>query len=361
MGDALAADADPALGESVEQVRSLRLLPVNLETTVFRPAGAGPFPVAVVNHGKATGNNHLQPRYRPLLLVRELLQRGYAVVLPMRQGFAGSGGSAVGDTCNIAANGEAQAQDVQAVTQWLQQQPWADTGRMIMLGQSHGGLTTLAYAQQPHPGYRLFVNFAGGLRGTETGCDWREGMVQAFRHFGAATRVPSLWFYGATDSYFAPALAAKAHAAYREAGGPAQLVAYELPGRDTHGLLNFAEGVAVWLPPLLQALAAAQLPVEVVLPQYGPLPKPAASGFAPLQAVERVPHLGDKGREGYRLFLDKPLPRAFALSAQGAWGWAEGGSDPLKRALDHCNRVGRGPCRPYAVDDLVVWTEEVGL
>lgn len=277
-GAAVAASApvDAALGESVEQVRSLRLLPVNLETTVFRPAGEGPFPVAVVNHGKSTGNNHLQPRYRPLRLVRELLQRGYAVVLPMRQGFAGSGGSAIGDTCNIAANGEAQAQDLQAVTQWLQQQPWADTGRMLMLGQSHGGLATLAYAQQPHPGYKLFVNFAGGLRGTDTGCDWREGMVQAFGRFGAATRVPSLWFYGASDSYFAPELAARAHAAYRDAGGPAQLVTFELPGRDTHGLLGFAEGVAVWLPPLLQALEAARLPTQVVSPQVEPRPSPPA-------------------------------------------------------------------------------------
>ncbi|WP_157263410.1 dienelactone hydrolase family protein [Azohydromonas aeria] len=364
LGPAAAAPAvavEPALGESVELVRSLRLLPVGegLETTVFRPAGPGPFPVAVVNHGKAPGNNQQQPRYRPLLLVRELLQRGYAVVLPMRQGFAGSGGSVVGNSCNTAAAGDAQALDLDAVTQWLQQQPWADTQRMVMLGQSHGGLATLAYAQQPHPGYRLFVNFAGGLRGSDAnGCDWREGMVQAFRRYGAATRGASLWFYGASDSYFPPALASAAHAAYRSAGGAAQLVSYELPGRDAHGLLNHPEGVSVWLPPLLQALAAAQLPVDVVLPQYASAGKaavPPPSGFAALHDVERLPHLRDTGRAGYRVFLDKPPPRAFALSAGGAWGWAQGGDDAPGRALANCARVQRGECTLYAVDDAVVW------
>ena len=165
------------MGESIVFIKNNRLFPVDLETTIFRPEGAGPFPVVVINHGKDTGNNRLQPRARYAAAAREFLQRGYVVVVPMRQGFSKSGGAAVGEGCNIAGNGEAQTDDVRAVVSWLEKQPWADTQRMVMLGQSHGGLTTLAYAQEPHPGFKLFVNFAGGLKWASGGCPWEQALA----------------------------------------------------------------------------------------------------------------------------------------------------------------------------------------
>ena len=171
---------DPALGESIVMVKNGRLLPVDLETTLFRPPGDGPFPVVVINHGKESGNNRMQLRSRPMPAVREFLQRGYAVVVPMRQGFSNSGGRAVGEGCNIAGNGDAQADDIRAVVAWLATQPWADTQRMVMLGQSHGGLATLAYARDPNPGFKLFVNFAGGLRWADGGCQWEQALVDAY-------------------------------------------------------------------------------------------------------------------------------------------------------------------------------------
>jgi hypothetical protein len=65
------------------------------------------------------------------------------------------------------------------------------------------------------------------------------------------------------------------------------------------------------------------------------------------------------GREGYKTFLSKQFPRAFAVSSSGAWGWAEMGDDPLARALANCNRNSKNqPCRLYAVDDGVVWVKE---
>ncbi|HEX8883324.1 MAG TPA: CocE/NonD family hydrolase, partial [Noviherbaspirillum sp.] len=59
-----------------------------LETTVFRPPGAGPFPLLVMNHGKQPGDPRLQPRDRFYYMSREFVRRGYAVMVPMRQGFA---------------------------------------------------------------------------------------------------------------------------------------------------------------------------------------------------------------------------------------------------------------------------------
>ena len=85
------------------------LFTTELETTVFRPDGAGPFPVAVINHGKANGDPRFQRRYRPLVAVRFFLARGYAVVVPMRQGFSKSSGSYIGGGCNVESNGSEQA------------------------------------------------------------------------------------------------------------------------------------------------------------------------------------------------------------------------------------------------------------
>jgi hypothetical protein len=37
---------------------------LQLETTIFKPSGNGPFPVVIINHGKARGNPAWQPRDR---------------------------------------------------------------------------------------------------------------------------------------------------------------------------------------------------------------------------------------------------------------------------------------------------------
>jgi len=58
--------------------------------------------------------------------------------------------------------------------------------------------------------------------------------------------------------------------------------------------------------------------------------------------------------------LTKQIPRAFAIAPNGAWAWADGGDDPLQRALNNCNRYrkDKADCRLYSVDDFVVWETE---
>jgi hypothetical protein len=64
-------------------------------TTVFRPPGAGPFPLAVINHGST--QNELQragyriPEY--LALTEWLVAHGYAVAVPQRPGHGKTGGT----------------------------------------------------------------------------------------------------------------------------------------------------------------------------------------------------------------------------------------------------------------------------
>src|SRR3982074_3439679 len=76
---ALNLTLDARLDEQVVMVpANLSGSSVELETTVFKPPGPGPFPLVVMNHGKEPGNPHLQKRDRFLVISRELVKRGYA-------------------------------------------------------------------------------------------------------------------------------------------------------------------------------------------------------------------------------------------------------------------------------------------
>jgi dienelactone hydrolase len=330
---------------------------VELETTIFKPAGAGPFPVVVINHGKFLGDVRHQGRYRPLMAARYFLQRGYVVVVPMRQGFSKSTGNYIDAGCNIESNGLEQAEDVRVVLDHVTAQPYADRNNIIVLGQSHGGWTTLAFGTFNYPGVRGLVNFAGGLRQDSCG-PWTANLVNAAESYGAETAVPSLWFYGDNDSYFGPTTFRLMHQAYTSSGGRAKLVAFGKFGRDAHLMFSSLAGRGIWQPEVSAFLQQLGLPYEVTRPQYAnpsSVAVPPRTDFAPLYTLESVPHVREKGRAGYAAFLAKDFPRAFALAPNGAWASASGDTDPHKRALDSCNKDGQGACKLYAVDDVVVW------
>lgn len=107
---------------------------LNLETTIFKPSGPGPFPLLVMNHGKERGSPAAQKRDRFLAMNREFIKLGYAVVVPMRKGFAQSGGSYRDYGCNMKDNVQTQADDVQAALTAVLQQGWADPARIIVAG-----------------------------------------------------------------------------------------------------------------------------------------------------------------------------------------------------------------------------------
>jgi len=240
---------------------------------------------------------------------------------------------------------------------WLAQQPWADLSRNVMLGQSHGGLTTLAYGTAPHPGTRLLVNFAGGLR--QEGCHgWERGLIEAIGNYGASARLPSLWFYGDNDSFFPPFVWQSAFERYTKAGGQAELVAFGSFGTDSHGLFGSRAGLPIWLPKVIAAMAAAGLPTEVLheMPVPVDLPAPPASQFAALDAIDKLPLAGEAVRTAYSAWLAAEAPKAFAiLPGKRGWGSAWGGDRPIARAMANCERRVKEPCKLYAVDDKVVW------
>ena len=351
-----------SVNETVQLLTKKGLFDISLETTIFKPDGAGPFPIAVINHGKASGDPRFQGRYRPISAARYFLQRGYAVVVPMRQGFSKSGGSYIGGGCNVESNGRVQAEDVKAALDDVLLQPWADKERIVVLGQSHGGWTTLAFGVQSYPGVKGLVNFAGGLR-QENCPGWQKTLARSAAGYAAQTRLPSVWFYGDNDSYFNAETFRPMYEKYVAAGGNARLVAYGKFGSDSHGMFGARAGESIWQPEVTRFLASIGLPHEP-LTLYARFATAALSAmpprtdFAALEDESKRPFVRDTGRAGYKSYLTKSFPRAFAIAPNGERGWADGGDDPLERSVDNCNKTGKGECKLYSADNFVVWKSE---
>jgi hypothetical protein len=106
---------------------------------------------------------------------------------------------------------------------------------------------------------------------------------------------------------------------------------------------------------------AAALPAEPAAPAA---PTPAPDGaYASIDDVEHLPYASDRMRERYRVFLGRPVPRAFAISEGGKWAQAFGmrpkdpslPASPIERALHECEKTNSGRCFLYAVDTRVVY------
>jgi dienelactone hydrolase len=349
---------DATLNEQVVMVPAISgSSRIELETTIFKPPGDGPFPIVIMNHGKALGSPRNQARDRFVVVSKEFIKRGYAVVIPMRKGFSKSTGEYADRGCDMTGHGLAQAQDLQGTLEYVAAQPWADKDRVLVAGQSYGGLTAMAFGTRGFPGVKGLINFAGGLKVHGGGCQWQASLVKAFAEYGSKSALPSLWFYGENDHHFNHELAGRMHNAYTQAGGHAKLVAYGPFKKDAHGMVGSRDGVQVWWPETEKFLQEIGMPTEQVfaLADDTKIPK---TDYAALDNVDAVPYLKAGGREQYRAFLSKPFPRAFAVSASGAWSWAEDGDDPVEQVLATCQKSSSQPCKLYAVNDSVVWPAE---
>jgi hypothetical protein len=84
----------------------------------------------------------------------------------------------------------------------------------------------------------------------------------------------------------------------------------------------------------------------------------SGSGFATIEQFDKVPYIPTTAQSYYREWLAKPKPRAFALHPSGArwYTWAQ--ADAMTDALRKCAESAKAPFALYAVDNVVVWTDE---
>lgn len=335
-----------------------------LLVTTFRPAGPGPFPLAVISHGRDSDKRAEYKRPRFESAARFFVRKGFAVAVPLRLGYgelAAAGDPEDSVACNMPRFGPAlvaAAQQILAVRDFMARQPDIDASRTLLVGQSVGGISTIAATAAHAPGQVAAINFAGGHGGDPAAhpgepCQ-AEQLRRLYRAFGegnarTAPPTPTLWVYTANDHYFSPRNASRWAEAYAAGGGAVSL--RQLPAFGTDGHRLFSNGNDVWQPLVDEFLAT------LGFTQPGHLTAPPA--LEPLAGEASAPARSSNAQlAGFQMFLSAKPPRAFALDDAGHWGFAYG-DDALSRALAFCQRYApaadpASACHLYAVDEALV-------
>jgi dienelactone hydrolase len=136
---------------------------LDLQGFIWKPAGPGPFPVVVWNHG---GDNAAsEPYYEKLWPLH--VRAGFLFFIPQRRGQGGSPGVSVNVQFNQAPAADRNRMQVElfstvaladqlAALAYLKTRPDVDTSRIAVSGWSAGGQLTLIGAEAD-PGYRVAV------------------------------------------------------------------------------------------------------------------------------------------------------------------------------------------------------------
>jgi dienelactone hydrolase len=332
--------------------------------TTFRPPGDGKFPLLILNHGRAVESKRsLQGRARYLLQVRWLVEQGFVVMIPTRIGYGETYSSfdpEFTNACrgaNLAPMEDAIFRQLTATLEFAKTQPYVDASKWLIAGQSAGGYAAISVSRKSPEGLVGAINFAGGFGGDPDGrkgnsCNhqvWEDSLKKK----NSDTTPPTLWLYWKDDWYWGNEIPKKWFTAFKLGGGIGDFVHFNEIKGDGH--LGFSKDIKNWTKAVQQFLSSLPIrltPVE--LKKASPIPPP--TGFAAVSEIEKIPHLSETGREGYRNFLLKDSPRAFALNTDGKWGWSSGHWDTSDRAIAYCNKNAKKPCSLYAFDDDVVWS-----
>jgi len=240
--------------------------PVNLEVVIFRPNGVGPFPLAVFNHG-STGNGRNSTLFTETLLdvglADFLNNRGWLVAFPQRRGrgrpdgLYDEGFSAdrrQGYTCDFdisLAGAERALDDIASAMAELKQRPDVAPSRVLIGGQSRGGILSVAYAGM-HPD-QIFgvINFVGGWMGTH--CDTASRLNGTLFVRGARFDRPTLWLYGDQDPFYDLQHSRNNFMLFECAGGKGTFLEFKMPGGYGHGVLSAPE---LWEGPVAEYLSS---------------------------------------------------------------------------------------------------------
>lgn len=232
---------------------------VRLEVVIFRPSGAGPFPLLVFNHG-STGNGKDASLFRRTFsdagVASYFTAKGWFVAFPQRRGRGKSEGlydegfntdRSLGYVCDNVqrslAGAERALTDIDAVVEALRRRTDVTKGPLLMAGQSRGGALSIAYGGR-HPDKVLgVINFVGGWMGT--GCINASRINWGVFNIGARYPKDTLWLYADKDRFYSLAHSEINFDQFRSNGGKGEFVRFQVPSGDGHGLRQWIE---LWRP-----------------------------------------------------------------------------------------------------------------
>ncbi len=235
---------------------------------LFRPAGDGPFRLALIAH--ASTQNALrraqmpQPDYHAL--AAWLVARGFAVLVPERLGHGATGGKYLEDQggcdeADYSRSGRATADEITAALGYLRGQSFIRRHGAVVLGHSAGGWGALALARENPPDVVAIIAFAPGRGGHANDFPNQlcapHTLMSSAAEFGNGARVPVTWLVAANDSYFSPALSKQLADAFRAGGDRVNFRVLAASGSEGHWLAETDAGVSIAAPELERALKAA--------------------------------------------------------------------------------------------------------
>jgi dienelactone hydrolase len=239
-----AALGDTKAGTALhEEVRMLQGSAGKVEVTLYRPAGAGPHPLLIWNHGDAeVGSAYLSgTRFREPLVANELVDMGLAVAVVARPGVGNSEGNyrsgfSAGDG-DPTYKGRVHAKELLAVWPELQKIAWVDKSRLLLGGQSAGGFAVVTALAMNIPELIGVIDYSGGrtdMNDARAASDSNKMMISGFAEIGKAAKAPLMMVFAENDSRYTANTIRESHKAFTEAGGKATLALYPRQPMDGH-------------------------------------------------------------------------------------------------------------------------------
>jgi dienelactone hydrolase len=233
---------------------------LKIEAYLHKPAGAGPFPLVIYNHGNR--GRGLERTEQPQRAVARLLTgAGYAVLVPERRGFGKSEGPTVAQEVGGSHRNEkqvrrsqAETDDVLAALDVVKGDPSINMKQLAVMGYSLGGQVAV-FAASRSDAFAAVINQAGGSLSWNGNPLLQQALVSAARKI----RIPSLSMVAENDA--TTDAVKRVHEVARAAGSAAELIVYPpfkpsaaVAGSAPGHALFQPEGVPIWGPDVVAFL-----------------------------------------------------------------------------------------------------------
>ena len=258
----------------------------DLEGRLYRPESEGRFPLVVLLHGSC--GKRCRRNFPESLLAtpaKVFARSGYVAYTFNRIGYGNSTGykwkdhrffERMGDCSEQNYMRSARESGLQArlVIETLIRQnlKYVDTGKILAVGQSGGGVAVFGLTEGPKPhghltGLRAVISTAGNqgarcAQGNFSGPTYfNENMIEMYKTFGRVSKIPALMVYAKNDPRTVNT--ASWRDAYNKSGGKAKLVVLPNQGsspKEAHGYFYKSWSTEAWKPHFNAFLSSIDLP-----------------------------------------------------------------------------------------------------
>ena len=227
---------------------------------LFKPAGAGPFPALVWNHGSERSPGTMR-QFDAVAAI--FVPAGYVVFAPMRRGHGDSEGPYIMDQLRRGRDSHASGSlavrllegehldDQLAGQAYVERLPYVDPQRLVVAGCSFGGIQTLLAAERG-AGYRAAVAISPGALSWNGNAPLRERLVAAVRK----AEIPVFLIQPPKDASLEPSRVLGAELERRGKPNAVKVYAPDMPEDEQGHCFGGARGMHVWAQDVLSFFAA---------------------------------------------------------------------------------------------------------